>query len=231
MTGGARPGDAMPAGAVAGGAPEESVPDALRRVGVVPVIVIDDAVDVPALAEALLSGGITAAEITLRTPAGSAAIAAAARVDGLLVGAGTVTTLEQVDRAADAGARFIVSPGFDPELVERALSRGLVVLPGVATASEAQAAVRSGLAAVKLFPISQLGGVDFVSALAGPFPMLEFMPSGGVTAANVTGYLEHPAVFAVGGGWIAPRALIAEKRFAEIARNAAHVARLVGSLR
>jgi 2-dehydro-3-deoxyphosphogluconate aldolase/(4S)-4-hydroxy-2-oxoglutarate aldolase len=193
--------------------------DRLAEVAIVPVIVLDDPADAEPLAAALVAGGIPAAEITFRTQAGEAGIRAVAGRDDLLVGAGTVLTVDQVNRAHDAGATFVVSPGFDSEVVERALELGLSVLPGVATASELQAVLKLGLDRVKLFPAEQLGGVGAVSAFAGPFPDVRFLPSGGVTAANVGGYLAHPSVFAVGSGWIAPRTLIASGKFDVIEQN------------
>jgi 2-dehydro-3-deoxyphosphogluconate aldolase/(4S)-4-hydroxy-2-oxoglutarate aldolase len=193
--------------------------DRLAEVAIVPVITIDDPADAEPLAAALVAGGLPAAEITFRTPAGEAAIRAIAGRSDLVLGAGTVLTPAQVDRAHGAGATFVVSPGLDDTVVERALELGLVVLPGVATASELQAALRLGLSAVKLFPAAQLGGLAAVSAYSAPFPDVRFMPSGGITAENAAGYLEHPAVFAVGSGWIAPRDLINRGSFDVIEQN------------
>lgn len=194
-----------------------SLPGVLVGHPIVPVVVIDDArVAVPA-AEALLAGGIGCIEVTLRTAAGLAAIEAL-QSTGIVVGAGTVLTLEDVDRVADAGARFIVTPGFAVDVVSRALERGLDILPGVATATEVQYALRAGLSAVKLFPADRLGGIDMISALAGPFPTTAFVPSGGVSAANLQSYLKHPNVPAVSGSWMIGRALLAAKDFAAIER-------------
>lgn len=184
---------------------------------IVPVIVVDEAAVAPELAAALMAGGIRCAEITLRTPAGLAAIRAISGLEGFAVGAGTVITPEQVDECADAGATFVVSPGLDPEIVDRARERGLLALPGIATASELQSAARLGLDAVKFFPADRLGGLQTITALAAPFPQMRFMPSGGVTAANVAEYLASPAVFAVGGSWMVPRAALAARDFDQIA--------------
>ncbi len=183
---------------------------------IVPVIVLDDAADAGPLADALLAGGIDCAEITLRTPAGLAAVQALAHRDDILVGAGTVLTAAQTDEAVAAGARFVVSPGLGLDVVHRAQRLGVTVLPGVATATELQAAAAAGLGAVKFFPAGALGGLGMLNALAGPFPGMRFMPSGGVTAENASDYLAHPSVFAVGGSWMVPRALIGAGRFAEI---------------
>jgi 2-dehydro-3-deoxyphosphogluconate aldolase / (4S)-4-hydroxy-2-oxoglutarate aldolase len=184
----------------------------------VPVIVIDDARQAVPLAEALLRGGIGCAEITLRTDAGPAAIAAASAVADFIVGAGTVLTPDDVDRVVDAGARFVVSPGLAEDVVERSLELGVEVIPGVATATEVQRALRLGLSRLKLFPAGPLGGLAAVRALAGPFPDVRFLPSGGVSAANAGEYLASPSVFAVSGSWMATRELIAARDFEAIER-------------
>ena len=190
--------------------------DRLAVARIVPVIVLDDAADAGPLADALLAGGIDCAEITLRTPAGLAAVQALAHRDDILVGAGTVLTATQTDEAVAAGARFVVSPGLGLDVVSRAQQLGVAVLPGVATATELQTAAAAGLGAVKFFPAGALGGLGMLDALAGPFPGMRFMPSGGVTAENAADYLAHPSVFAVGGSWMVPRTLIGAGRFAEI---------------
>ena len=186
---------------------------------IVPVIVIDDAAKAPDLAAALLAGGIGCAEITLRTGGALEAIRAASGLNGFTVGAGTVLSVDDVDRAAEAGAGFIVSPGLADDVVERSLAHGLEVFPGVATATEVTRAARLGLDRVKFFPAAQLGGPAAITALAGPFPGMRFLPSGGVTAENAADYVAVPAVFAVSGSWMAPRALIADGAFAEIERR------------
>ena len=184
--------------------------ETITRIGIVPVITIDDAARAVDLASALAAGGIDCAEITLRTPAGLAAIAAiAAALPDFTVGAGTVLTSSDVDRVTDAGASFIVSPGFDDEVVDRARERGVLPVPGVATATEVQRALRAGVDHLKLFPAAQLGGRAMVDALAAPFPQVRFLPSGGVTAENAADYAASPAVFAVSGSWMATRAMIA----------------------
>ncbi|MCD2443416.1 bifunctional 4-hydroxy-2-oxoglutarate aldolase/2-dehydro-3-deoxy-phosphogluconate aldolase [Agromyces sp. SYSU K20354] len=184
----------------------------------VPVIVLDDARQAAPLAEALLRGGIGCAEITLRTDAGLAAIAAASTIPDFIVGAGTVLTPDDVDRVVDAGARFVVSPGLAEDVVERSIAVGVEVIPGVATATEMQRALRLGLSRLKLFPAGPLGGVATMNALAGPFPDVRFLPSGGVTADNAGEYLASPSVFAVSGSWMATRELIAAGDFDAIER-------------
>ena len=185
---------------------------------IIPVIVIDDAGRAPDVTAALLAGGILCAEITLRTPAGLAAIRATAGQANFSVGVGTVLTLDDLERSADAGAQFVVSPGLDEELVERALELGLSVLPGVATASEVQRAHKLGLATVKFFPADRLGGLGTIAALAAPFHGMGFVPSGGVTAVNALDYLAHPAVPAVSGSWMATRLMIADANYDTIER-------------
>jgi len=196
----------------------------LAEMRLVPVVVLDDASHADPLADALIRGGIPCAEITFRTSAGEQAVRAISARTDILVGAGTILSAEQVDRAVDAGARFIVSPGISREVVERALELNVPVLPGIATATELQAAVSLGLDAVKLFPAEQLGGLGMLTALAAPFPEIQFMPSGGITMQNVADYLAHPAVFAVGCSWIVPRDFIRNHQFDEIERLTARTA-------
>ena len=196
---------------------------------IVPVIVIDDAAQAADLAGALLAGGIACAEITFRTTSAVDAIRATSGIAGFTVGAGTVLTTDDVDRAADAGARFVVSPGFAQDVVERALERGLEVFPGVATATEVMRAARIGITRVKFFPAAQLGGPAAIAALSGPFPDSRFLPSGGVTAENASDYLAVPAVFAVSGSWMATRALIADGAFTEIERRSRESVRRLSS--
>ena len=191
-------------------------PAALRGERIVPVVVIDDASRARDLALALLEGGIRCAEFTLRTPAGLGALEAAATVDGFAAGVGTVLTVEQLDAAAEAGAQFAVTPGFDDAVVRAAQARGLDIVPGVATPTELSRALRAGIDHVKVFPAGVLGGPAYLSALAGPFPDARFLPSGGVSAATAFDYLTHPSVFAVSGAWMVPRDAIAAGDFAHI---------------
>jgi 2-dehydro-3-deoxyphosphogluconate aldolase/(4S)-4-hydroxy-2-oxoglutarate aldolase len=195
---------------------------------IVPVVVIDDAGRAQDLVAALAEGGIHCAEITLRTPAGLAGIAAAAGVAGFRVGAGTVLSVEDLQKSVDAGAEFIVSPGFDDELVARAQELGVIVLPGTATATEVQRAGKAGLGTVKFFPADRLGGLATIAALAAPFPGMRFIPSGGVSAANAAEYLAHPAVAAVSGSWMVGRDLIAAGDFAAIERLSREAVAAIG---
>jgi 2-dehydro-3-deoxyphosphogluconate aldolase/(4S)-4-hydroxy-2-oxoglutarate aldolase len=181
----------------------DPVLDQIGSLGLVPVVVIHDAADAPALMTALCDGGLPAAEFTFRTAGAADAIRAAlaARPDAL-VGAGTVTTPQQVDAAIDAGARFIVSPGLDEDVVRLAHDRGVVALPGCATATDLTRAQRLGLDTVKFFPAEAAGGIVMLRALAAPFPGLRFVPTGGIDAATMDQYLADPRVLAVGGSWM-----------------------------
>ncbi|MEW1706284.1 bifunctional 4-hydroxy-2-oxoglutarate aldolase/2-dehydro-3-deoxy-phosphogluconate aldolase [Microbacterium sp. NPDC089190] len=178
---------------------------------IVPVVVLDDASFAPDLADALAAGGIPCAEITLRTPAALEAIRAIAGRSDFAVGAGTVTTVAQVDAAVDAGATYLVSPGFDDAVAERAAARGVPLVPGIATATEIQRAVAAGLDHLKVFPAAAVGGPGALRAFAGPFPDVRFLPSGGVSAANAGEYLTLPSVFAVSGSWMVPSAALSAR--------------------
>ncbi|KTS04207.1 bifunctional 4-hydroxy-2-oxoglutarate aldolase/2-dehydro-3-deoxy-phosphogluconate aldolase [Microbacterium testaceum] len=182
--------------------------DVLHGSLIVPVVVLDDASFAPDLADALTAGGIPTAEITLRTPAALDAIRAVAGRSGFAVGAGTVTTVAQVEAAVDAGATYLVSPGFDDAVIERAAELGIPFIPGVATATEIQRAIAAGLDRLKLFPAGAVGGPTALKAFAGPFPDVRFLPSGGVSAANAGEYLALGNVFAVSGSWMVPAAAL-----------------------
>lgn len=198
--------------------------------GVVPVVVVDDPGRARDLAQALLAGGIGCAEFALRAPGALDALRVAAEVPGFTAGAGTVLTPDDARACADAGAGFAVSPGLSLDTVEAAHRAGMPMLPGIASPTELQQAVRAGLDAVKVFPIAPLGGIPYLDALAGPFPGVSFMPSGGVGLDDVAAYVAHPTVVAVGGSWIAPRPAIAAgdwERIRDLAR--ATVAALGGA--
>ena len=203
--------------------------DSLVAHRLVPVIVADDERSAAPLADALIAGGLPVAEVTLRTPAALAVIRAMSRHDGLLVGAGTVLDADQVDAAADAGAAFVVSPGLSRSVVERARERGLLVVPGVATATEAQAALALGLDLVKFFPAETSGGAAAIKALSAPFAALRFLPTGGIGPHNVMEYLDLPAVAAVGGSWMVPRDLVAQADVTGLTALVAAAVDLVGA--
>lgn len=194
----------------------DSIWSKLSSARLVPVVVIDDAADAPALGEALLAGGLPTAEITFRTKAAAAAISELSKKEDLIVGAGTVLTPQQVDVAVDAGAKYVVSPGLSRAVVERCQEHGVLALPGAVTATEVQAALELGLSAVKFFPAATSGGAAAIKALAAPFPNLSFVPTGGISAANLAEYLVVPAIKAVGGSWMVPRDLIQARDTAAI---------------
>jgi 2-dehydro-3-deoxyphosphogluconate aldolase/(4S)-4-hydroxy-2-oxoglutarate aldolase len=210
---------------------EMTVVERIARAGVLPVIVIDDPHTSSDLADALVDGGLPVAEVTLRTAAGLQALRTFAQRSDLLVGAGTVLTERDVELCADAGARFIVSPGFDRVVVEHAMSLGLEAFPGIATSTEIQAALRSGLTTVKVFPAERLGGVDLLDAFGGPFPDLRFLPSGGITEDHLAEYLSRRSVAAVSGSWMASRAAISAQDFDGIREACARTVARVSEIR
>lgn len=179
--------------------------EVMRTGPVIPVIVIEDGAHAVPLAEALVAGGVRVLEITLRTPASLEAVRAiATRVESAIVGVGTITDPGDFAKAIDAGARFGVSPGLTPALIEAALASRLPLLPGVMTPSEIVAARAAGFRALKFFPAQQAGGIGMLKALAGPFPDVTFCPTGGITAATAPDFLALPNVACVGGSWLTP---------------------------
>jgi 2-dehydro-3-deoxyphosphogluconate aldolase / (4S)-4-hydroxy-2-oxoglutarate aldolase len=188
---------------------------------VIAVLTIERAADAVPLARALVAGGIRVLEVTLRTAEAPAAVAAiAAEVPDAIVGAGTVLTASDLDRAQRAGARFIVSPGLTDPLIQAAVDSALPFLPGVATASELMRALEAGLDHFKFFPAEAAGGPAMLKALGGPFPQARFCPTGGITAQNALTYLALPNVPCVGGGWIAPATLVASADWPQITQLA-----------
>jgi 2-dehydro-3-deoxyphosphogluconate aldolase / (4S)-4-hydroxy-2-oxoglutarate aldolase len=200
----------------------------LDVVPVMPVVVVEDVASAVPLARALVAGGLPAVELTLRTPAALDAIRAIAdEVPEILVGAGTVLGAGQAKEAADAGARFLVSPGATPALLDGMADTGLPFLPGTATVSEVLAVLETGLTEMKFFPAEASGGVAFLRSVAGPVPAARFCPTGGITAASAPAYLALPNVGCVGGTWITPAAAVAAgdwARVEELARAAAALA-------
>jgi 2-dehydro-3-deoxyphosphogluconate aldolase/(4S)-4-hydroxy-2-oxoglutarate aldolase len=179
----------------------------LMRIGpVIPVIVIDELAQAVPLAKALVAGGVKVLEVTLRTPVALEAIRAIAReVEGAIVGVGTISRPEDFAQALDAGARFGVSPGLTPELIDAAKQSSLPLLPGVMTPSDVIAARAAGYAELKLFPAQQAGGIGMLKALGGPFPDVTFCPTGGVTVTSAPEFLALPNVACVGGSWLTPK--------------------------
>jgi 2-dehydro-3-deoxyphosphogluconate aldolase / (4S)-4-hydroxy-2-oxoglutarate aldolase len=205
---------------------------ALSEAGVLPVVTVTRPDQAVPLAEALLAGGLPCVEITFRSDAAVEAIRAIrSQVPGMLVGAGTVLTTAQADAAVDAGAAFLVSPGFGPDVVEHALALGVPMLPGIATPTELQAALRRDIRVVKVFPAAVLGGPAFLQALEAPYPMVRFVPTGGVTAANLADYLALDCVAAVGGTWLARAGTVASGAWGEVERLAREAADIVQRVR
>jgi 2-dehydro-3-deoxyphosphogluconate aldolase/(4S)-4-hydroxy-2-oxoglutarate aldolase len=205
--------------------------DVLKRIGeskIVPVISMDDAADAGGLGDALVAGGLPIAEITFRTDAAEQAIRTLARRGDLLVGAGTVLNVETAKIAVGAGASFIVSPGFNPKVVGWCVANNVTITPGVATPTEIEMALDHGLSVVKFFPAELLGGIKMLKAISAPYPMLRFMPTGGITPENVEEYLKFPKVIACGGTWMVSNEMLARKQFdviRDLSRKAVDTAR------
>ncbi|MGN6300703.1 MAG: bifunctional 4-hydroxy-2-oxoglutarate aldolase/2-dehydro-3-deoxy-phosphogluconate aldolase [Angustibacter sp.] len=196
---------------------------------VVPVVVVEDVADAVPLAEALLRGGVGVIEITLRTPAGLEAIRrVAAEVPGMLVGAGTVVTTDQVAASVEAGASFLVTPGSPPRLLDAALGAGVPLLAGAGTVTEMMTLAERGLTAMKFFPAEPSGGRDYLAAVAGPLPHLRFCPTGGITPASAPSYLALPGVPCVGGSWLTPKDALREGRWDVVEGLAREAAALRG---
>jgi 2-dehydro-3-deoxyphosphogluconate aldolase/(4S)-4-hydroxy-2-oxoglutarate aldolase len=189
----------------------------LRAARIVPVITIDDPDDAVPLARALANGGLSCVEITFRTPRAAEALRRIANeVPEVLAGAGTVLTPQQAQLARDAGAQFLVAPGFGPRVVDWALERGMAIYPGIATPTEIEAALEKGLTTLKFFPAEPMGGLAFIKAIAAPYVDVNFMPTGGINVANVSMYLAFTRIVACGGSWMAPPDWIAAKQFDRI---------------
>lgn len=204
----------------------------IEAFGVVPVVVLNDAKDAAPLAKALCEGGLPCAEVTFRTEAAEESIRImATQFPEMIIGAGTVLTIDQVDRAVAAGAQFIVSPGFDPEIVDYCISKNIVVLPGCITPSEVAQAVKRGLEVVKFFPAEQFGGIATIKALAAPYTGVRFMPTGGISAKNLADYLGFKKIVACGGSWMVKGDLVTAGEFDKIKEMTAEAVALVKEIR
>lgn len=207
------------------------VMQAIRRMRIVPLLVIDDPANAPALGEALAAGGLPCAEIAFRTPGAQQALERmAAECPDVLVGAGTVINETLVNRAHKAGARFIVAPGLNEHVVRRSQELGLPVFPGVCTPTEIEAALGLGLEVLKFFPAEPMGGLAFLKAVAAPYVDVRFMPTGGITASHLPAYLGFDRVVACGGSWMAPQAWVEGKAFDRIREEVAAAVRTVESI-
>jgi 2-dehydro-3-deoxyphosphogluconate aldolase/(4S)-4-hydroxy-2-oxoglutarate aldolase len=204
--------------------------DDLRATRIVPVIVIKELAHAVPLAKALVEGGLNILEITLRTDAGLAAIKAiAAEVKGAIVGAGTVINADQFAAAAQAGSKFVVSPGLTEEVVKASRDHRVPILPGVATGSEIMQGLSLGLSTFKFFPAETSGGTPAIKALGGPFPQVRFCPTGGIGAKNLSSYLSLPNVIAAGGSWMVPSDLNEADAFARASVMAREAKALAGT--
>ena len=189
----------------------------IQKIGIVPVVVLDDAKDAAPLAKALCEGGLPCAEVTFRTAAAEESIRIMAKeFPEMLVGAGTVLTIEQVDRAVNAGAKFIVSPGLNPTVVKYCVDKDIPVTPGTSNPSDMEAAISLGLDVVKFFPAEQAGGINMIKAMSAPYTKMKFMPTGGVNANNLKDYLDFNKIVACGGSWMVKKELVTAGEFDKI---------------
>ena len=205
----------------------EEIKEKLEKIGIIPVVVLENADDAHALGEALMKGGLPAAEVTFRTDAAEEVIRIlSSEFPEMLVGAGTVLTTEQADRAMAAGAKFIVAPGFNPTVVKHCIEKGYPVTPGVQTPGEMEQAMELGLDFVKFFPAEPAGGLPMIKSVAAPYTKLRFMPTGGINKDNVKDYLAYNKIVACGGTWMVKGDLIAAgdyKTIEELTREAAEI--------
>lgn len=209
-----------------------TINDKFYEVGVVPVVVLEDAEDALPLAKALVEGGLPCAEVTFRTAAAADSIRLMSEnYPEMLVGAGTVLSKEQVDTAVEAGAKFIVSPGFDPEVVDYCLEKNILVLPGCISPSEVAQAVKRGLKVVKFFPAEPAGGLPMIKAMAAPYSELKFMPTGGINAKNLNDYLNCDKIICCGGSWMVKGDLVKAGDFDKIKALTKEAKDLVKSIR
>lgn len=191
--------------------------DQIGKLKLIPVVSIDNAEDAGPLGDALRAGGLPIVEVTFRTSAAESAIRSLCSRGDLLVGAGTVLSVEMAQRARDAGATFAVSPGLNPKVVEWCLKNSFPLIPGAVTPTEIEAALELGIKVVKFFPSEPMGGIKALQLLGGPYPMIRFIPTGGVGPDNLQSYLRTPNVLACGGSWMAPRDMIKSREFGRIA--------------
>ena len=203
-----------------------------QKFGVVPVVVLEDTKDAAPLAKALVEGGLPCAEVTFRTEAAEASIRLMAeQYPEMLIGAGTVLTKEQVDAAVKASAKFIVSPGFDPEIVDYCLEKEIPVLPGCISPSEVAQAVKRGLNIVKFFPAEAAGGLAMIKAMAAPYTSLKFMPTGGINAKNLEEYLSCDKILCCGGSWMVKGDMVKAGEFDKIREMTKEARQLVDAIR
>lgn len=204
--------------------------DDITRYRIVPVVVLNDAANAAGLGDALVAGGLPVAEVTFRTAAAADSIKVLAKRDDILVGAGTVRSVAQVEQAVDAGAKFLVSPGLRADIVKRAQELGVPVLPGAVTPTEILAAEELGLKTIKFFPANVYGGAAAIKALSAPYGDISFIPTGGVSAANLGEFLALPCIPAVGGSWMVPAKGVDAGEFDKVENLTREAMSLVASL-
>ena len=204
----------------------------ISKIGILPVVVLEDAKDAKPLAQALCAGGLPCAEVTFRTAAAKECISIMRKeFPDMLVGAGTVLTVEQVDEALEAGAQFIISPGFDEDVVKHCLEKNVPVTPGTCTPSDVQKCYRLGLDVVKFFPAEAAGGLKMIKSIAAPYTQMKFIPTGGINANNMKDYLEYNRILAIGGSWMVKDNLVKEGKFDEIKSLVEEAVELVAQIR
>jgi 2-dehydro-3-deoxyphosphogluconate aldolase/(4S)-4-hydroxy-2-oxoglutarate aldolase len=202
------------------------------KIGIIPVVVLDDAKDAEPLGQALMEGGLPCAEVTFRTAAAEESIRIMAeKFPNMLVGAGTVLTTDQVDRAVAAGAKFIVSPGINPKVVDYCVKKNIPITPGTCNPSNVETALEFGLDVVKFFPAEPAGGLKYIKAIAAPYVGMKFMPTGGINAENVKDYLKYDRILACGGSWMVKGDLIKAGDFNKIRELTAEAAQIVKDIR
>jgi 2-dehydro-3-deoxyphosphogluconate aldolase/(4S)-4-hydroxy-2-oxoglutarate aldolase len=204
--------------------------DQFEKMRVIPVVAIENAGDAASLADSLIEGGLPCAEITFRTAAAIEAMRIMAKRGDILVGAGTVLKLDQVKAAVDVGAKFMVSPGFNPKVVGYCVENDIAITPGICTPSDIEAALEFGLEVLKFFPAGAFGGIKTLKAMSGPYTTVKFVPTGGVNPGNLPEYLQFPKVLACGGTWVAKTALISEGKFDTIVKNAREAVEIVNKV-
>ena len=203
-----------------------------KKIGIIPVVVLDDAKDAKPLGQALMEGGLPCAEVTFRTEAAEESIRIMSQeFPDMLVGAGTVLTTEQVDRAVAAGAKFIVSPGINPKVVEYCVKKNIPITPGTCNPSNVETALEFGLDVVRFFPAEPAGGLNYIKAIAAPYTGVSFMPTGGINSENVKEYLKYDRIIACGGSWMVKGDLIKSGNFEKIKELTAEAAAIVKEIR
>ena len=203
-----------------------------KKIGIIPVVVLDDAKDAKPLGQALMEGGLPCAEVTFRTEAAEESIRIMSQeFPDMLVGAGTVLTTEQVDRAVAAGAKFIVSPGINPKVVEYCVKKNIPITPGTCNPSNVETALEFGLDVVKFFPAEPAGGLNYIKAIAAPYTGVSFMPTGGINSENVKEYLKYDRIIACGGSWMVKGDIIKSGNFEKIKELTAEAAAIVKEIR